>query len=167
MSFTTKEGDKIAFIRNGFGGAIMTVVGPAEEGTREEVVELTHTELMALQDEVYAAIHGVPDPVVVWQKADDERIKRLVTEAVSGSITTNVTTNVMPIENEDFRREFKNAVKEAFAEMVTGDTAPVQNTFVQNVASPISAELEIVGLICDFLYGPKSRVKSPRPTDGS
>lgn len=82
MNMHTKDGEMISFAHRS-GRTIMTVTGAAEEGTRAELVELNMTldDLMELQNEVYIAIHGRPDPEVDAQKADDERIKRLVKEA--------------------------------------------------------------------------------------
>lgn len=113
MTMTTRGGEKIAFTHN-TSRTIMTVTGAAEERTRHEEVELDLTvdDLMDLQNEVYIAIHGRPDPVVSKQREADDRLKRLVKEAVSellsegissqsGTPVTNVfnQTNIPPMSD--------------------------------------------------------------------
>ena len=106
MSITTKFGDKIVFLVNG-KGAVMRVEGPAAVVD----LDLDVDDLMDLQNEVYIAIHGRPDPEVSAQKTDDQRIKRLVKEAfaemVGASAAPQFTQNVNVTESVDATEIFR------------------------------------------------------------
>lgn len=102
MGMETAHGDKISFERDEHY-TVMTIVGPDKDtgGVGRTQVDLITDDLMELQNELYMALHGRPDPEIEQEKVNDERVKRLVKEAivelVNGGAPAQPTTFVQNI----------------------------------------------------------------------
>lgn len=117
----TRAGDVISFEHHR-GHTTLRVEGRDDETGKWLVAaaDLTTDELMDLQNEVYIAIHGRPDPVIDQQKEADAHLKQLVKEAVSELLAEGISPQPPQPVTHVFNQTNMAPVSDFLAEVVAG-----------------------------------------------